>query len=37
MFKVNNKDTRTTSMTSGIFVVNFEQIAQLLLVFLLLY
>ena len=31
MFKVNNKDTRT-----GIFIVNFEQISHLVLVFLLL-
>ena len=34
MFKVNNKDTRTTSMTSSIFVVDFDHIAQVLLVFL---
>ena len=31
MFKVNNKDTR-----SGIFIVNFEHISHLVLVFLLL-
>ena len=58
MFKVNNKDTRTTPMAymaceicskltikiperrqwrrSGIFIVNFEHISQLALVFLLL-
>ena len=33
MFKVNNKDTTTTS---GAFIVNFEQISHLALVFLLL-
>ena len=37
MFKVNNKDTRTTSMASrrrsGIFIVNFELILRLVLVF----
>ena len=40
MFKVNNKDTWTTSMTSlfdvvvdGVFIVNFEHISHLLLVF----
>ena len=32
MFKVNNKDTRTTS----VFIVNFEYISHLVLVFLLL-
>ena len=31
MFKVNNKDTRT-----GVFIVNFEHISHLILVFLLL-
>ena len=39
MFKVNNKDTGTTSMQwcrSGVFIVNFEQISHLVLVFLLL-
>ena len=40
MFKVNNKDTGTTSRRqwcrSGVFVVNFEQISHLALVFLLL-
>ena len=36
MFKVNNKDTRTTSVTSsGVFIVNFEHISRLALVFLL--
>ena len=35
MFKVNNKDTRTTPR-SGVFIVNFEHISQLFLVFLLL-
>ena len=54
MFKINNKDTRTTSLTSfiividnaivfvdfprrsGVFVVNFEQISHIVLVFVLL-
>ena len=42
MFKVNNKDTRTTLIIkilgrrSGIFIVNFEHILHLLLEFLLL-
>ena len=37
MFKVNNKDTRTTPWRrSGIFIVNFEHISHLVLVFLLL-
>ena len=37
MFKVNNKDTRTTSMTSFcVSIVNFEHIPHLALVFLLL-
>ena len=40
MFKVINKDTRTTSLTplarSGVFIVNFEHISHLVLVFLLL-
>ena len=37
MFKINNKDTRTTSMTSsGVFIVNFEHTSYLILVFLLL-
>ena len=37
MFKVNNKNTRTTSMTSfWCFIVDFEHISQLSLVFLLL-
>ena len=35
MFKVNNKDTRTT-VSSGIFVVNFEHISHVVLLFLLL-
>ena len=26
MFKVNNKDTRTTPRRSGIFIVNFEHV-----------
>ena len=34
MSKVNIKNTRTTSI-SGVFIVNFEQISQLFLVFLL--
>ena len=33
MFEVNNKDTRPTSI--GVFIVNFEHISQLVLVFLL--
>ena len=33
MFKVNNKETRTTQMI--IFIVNFEHISYLVLVFLL--
>ena len=33
MFKINNKDTRTTSMASGIFIVNFEHISHPALVF----
>ena len=37
MFKVNNKNTRTTSRRrSGVFIVNFEHISHLFLVFLLL-
>ena len=29
MFKVNNKNTRTTSMTSfGVYIVNFEHISE---------
>ena len=37
MSKVNNKITRTRSMTSfGVFTVNFEHISHLFLVFLLL-
>ena len=31
--KINNKDTR---MTSGVFIVNFEQISPIILLFLLL-
>ena len=35
MFKVNNKNTRTTPMgRSGVFIVNFEHISRLNLVFL---
>ena len=33
MFRVNNKDTKKTS---GVFIVNFEHISHLFLVFLLL-
>ena len=29
MFKVNNKDTRTTPRRSGIFIVNFEHISHI--------
>ena len=36
MLKVNNKDTRKTRRRSGIFIVNFEHISHLALVFLLL-
>ena len=37
MFKVNNKETRTTHWHhSGVFIVNFEHISNLFLVFLLL-
>ena len=38
MFKVKNKDTRTTSLwcRSGVFIVNFEHVSHLALVFLLL-
>ena len=37
MFKVNNKDTSTTSWRrSGVFILNFEHISHLFLVFLLL-
>ena len=36
MFKVNNKDTRTTTRRSGVYIVNFEHISYLVLVFLLL-
>ena len=33
MFKVNNKNTRTTLMSlSGVFIVNFEHISHLFLV-----
>ena len=34
MFKVNNKDHRPTSIVSfGVFIVNFEYISHLVLVF----
>ena len=37
MFKINNKDTRTTlCCRSDVFIVNFEHISHLVLVFLLL-
>ena len=37
MFTVNNKDTRTTTMRrSGVFIVNFEHVSPLVLMFLLL-
>ena len=38
MFKVNNKDTRTTPKwrRSGVFIVNFQHISHLVLVLLLL-
>ena len=37
MFKVNNKDTRMTSMAwCRVFIVNFEHVSHLVLVFLLL-
>ena len=36
MFKVNNENTRTTTgRCSGVFIVNFEHISYLFLVFLL--
>ena len=36
MFKVNNKNNRTTSMTfSGVFIVNFEHISHIFLFFIL--
>ena len=35
MFKVNNKDTRTMPLASfGVFIVNFEHISHLVLMFL---
>ena len=34
MFEVNNKDTRTTSVTSGVLIDNWEYIPHLFLVFL---
>ena len=36
MFKVNNKDARTTPCRSGAFIVNFEHISRIVLGFLLL-
>ena len=33
LFKVNNKDKRATSMTSSVFIVNFEQILHIALTF----
>ena len=39
MFKINNNDTRTKSIAwrcTGVFIVNFEHIAHLVLLFLLL-
>ena len=36
MFQVNNKDTRTTPDNVLVFIVNFENISHLVLVFLLL-
>ena len=36
LFKVNKKDIRTTSLTSGVFIVNFEQISHIVLMLLLL-
>ena len=33
MFKVKNKDTRTTSVSFCFFIVNFEQISHIALVF----
>ena len=30
LFKVNNKETKTTLITSGVFIVNFEQISTFL-------
>ena len=34
MFKINNKGTRKASMTSSVFIVKFENISHLFLVFL---
>ena len=36
MFKVNNKDIRTTPRRTSVFIVNFEHISHLVLAFLLL-
>ena len=36
LFKVNNKDTRTKWRYSSVFIVNIEQISQIVLVFALL-
>ena len=33
MFKVNNEDARTKRRRSGVFIVNFEHISHLVLVF----
>ena len=33
LFKINNKGTRATSMTSGAFIINFEHILYIVLVF----
>ena len=34
MFKTNKKNTRTTSLTSGVFIVNIENISHLFLLLL---
>ena len=34
LFKVNNEDTRTTPLTSFAFIVNFEHVRHIVLVFL---
>ena len=35
-FKVNSKETRTTSLTSGVFIINLEHVPHLVLEFVLL-
>ena len=33
MYKINNKNTRTTPRRSCVFIVNFEQISHIILLF----